>query len=163
MSLCCTTCRATKPHSEVLFEKSCLRYLPTHSYHRMGSTGVEQLLNLPRDIPRGPHPCVLMPACPPHFLQSSAWSQRVRERPCSDVGCRCDGDLAARHPCHGGRFAFRSLMCFFTTFFFTPFAFLVFFFPPAKRIGYIFGRRPTYSAIARPAHSSFNFFSWPSC
>ena len=57
------------------------------------------------------------------------------------------------------------LMCLFTSFFFTPFAFLVFF-PPASRIEYIFWRRPTYPAIARPAHSSFNFpraFFWPNC
>ena len=40
-SLCCTTCRVTMPHSEALFEKSCLRCHPTHSYHRIGSSGVE--------------------------------------------------------------------------------------------------------------------------
>ena len=38
---CCTTCRVTMPHSEALFEKSCLRCHPKHSYHRMGSSGVE--------------------------------------------------------------------------------------------------------------------------
>ena len=47
-------------------------------------------------------------------------------------------------------------MRFFTTFFFTPFAFLMFL-PPASRIEYILGRRPTYSAMGRPAHSSFIF------
>ena len=29
------------PYSEALFEKSCLRCHPTHSYHRMRSSGVE--------------------------------------------------------------------------------------------------------------------------
>ena len=48
------------------------------------------------------------------------------------------------------------LICFLTTFFFTPFTFLVFY-PPASRIEYMFGRRLTCSTIARPAHSSFNF------
>ena len=33
-----------------------------------GVLRVEQLFNPPRDIPRGPHPCVHMPAYPPHFL-----------------------------------------------------------------------------------------------
>ena len=84
------------PHSEALFEKSCLRCHPTHRYHRMGSSGVKQLFNPPRDIPRGPHACVHMPACPPHFLRSSTWNQRVRETPCSDVARRCDGALTAR-------------------------------------------------------------------
>ena len=144
------------PHSEALFEKSCLRCHPTHSYHRMGSSGVDQLFNPTRDTP---YPCVHMPACPPHFLRSSAWNQRVRGTPCSDVAHRYDGALTARHPYHGGKRASlycSCLMCFFTTVCFTPFAFLVFI-PPASRIEYIFGRRPTYSAIARPAHSSFNF------
>ena len=94
-----TTCRVTMPHNEALFEKSCLWCHQTHSYHRMGSSGVGQLFNPPRDFPRGPHPCVHMPACPPHFLRSSAWSQRVRERPCSDVARRCDDALTAGHPC----------------------------------------------------------------
>ena len=40
-SPCLTTCRVTMPHSEALFEKSCLRCHPTHSYHRMRSSGVE--------------------------------------------------------------------------------------------------------------------------
>ena len=69
-----------------------------------GLSGVDQLFNPPRDIP---HPSVHMPAYPPHFLRSSAWSQRVRETPCSDVARRCDGALTARHPYHGGMFAFR--------------------------------------------------------
>ena len=151
----------TIPHSEALFEKSCLRCHPTHSYHRMGSSGVEQLFNPPRDIP---HPCVHMPACPPHFLRSSAWNQRMRETPCSDVARIYDGALTARHSCHGGRFAFRrGPLCtaragdaFLHDILFYTLAFLVFI-PPASRIEYIFGRRSTYSAIARPAHSSFNF------
>ena len=33
-------------HSEALFEKSCLRYQRTPSFLRMGSSGVEQLLNV---------------------------------------------------------------------------------------------------------------------
>ena len=45
-SPCCTTCRVTMPHCEALFEKSCLRCYPTHSYHRMRSSGFEQLLNV---------------------------------------------------------------------------------------------------------------------
>ena len=106
-SPCCTTCMVTMPHSEALLMKRCLRCHPTHSYHRMWSSGVEQLFNPPRDIPRGPHPCIHMPACPPHFLRSSAWNQRVRETPCSDVARRCDGALTARHPFHGGMFSFR--------------------------------------------------------
>ena len=48
-SLCCPTRRVTMPHSEALFEKSCLRCHPTHSYHRMGSSGIEQLFNPPRE------------------------------------------------------------------------------------------------------------------
>lgn len=38
--------------------------------------------------------------------------------------------------------------------------------PEASRMEYIFGLRPTYSAVARPAHSSYNFPSSsgrPSC
>ena len=65
-SPCCTTCRVTMPHSEALFEKSCLRCHPTHSYHRMGSSGVEQLFNPPRDIPvsicQSVHPIFCDPA-----------------------------------------------------------------------------------------------------
>ena len=146
------------PHSEALFEKSCLRCHPTHSYHRMRSSGVEQLFNPPGDIPQGPHPCVHMPACSPHFLRSSAWNQRVRETPCSDVARRCDGrktSMPWRNVCFSKRASLycSCLMCFFTAFFFTPFAFFVFI-PPASRIEFIFGRRPTYSAIARPAHSN---------
>ena len=110
----------TKPDEPVLYylqgddapqrsfvRESCWRCYPTHSYLRMGSSGVEQLFNPPRNIPQGPHPCVHMPACPSHFFRSSAWNQRVRETPCSDVALRCDGALTARHPCHGGMFAFR--------------------------------------------------------
>ena len=99
----------------------------------------------------------------PHFLRSSACSQRVRARPFGGAAHRCDGGQSAGHPCCGGRFAFRRgplctahAMRFFTTFFFTPFAFLMFS-PPASRIEYILGRRPTYSAMERPAHSSFIF------
>ena len=104
-----------------------------------------------------------MPACPPHFLRSSAWNQRVRKTPCSDVARRCDGALTARHPCHGGMFASRrGPLCTLVPdvrlhdiLFYT--LRLLGVFPPASRIEYICGRRPTYSAIARPAHSSFNF------
>ena len=53
------------------------------------------------------------------------------------------------------------LMCFFTTFFFTPFAFLVFF-PPASRIEYIFGRRPTYSRLLA-RRTRLSTFPEPSC
>ena len=100
----------------------------------------------------------------PHFLRSSAWSRRARARPFGGVARRCDGALTAGHPClwRKVRFSKRaSLYCsclirFFTTFFFTPFAFLMF--PPhASRIEYILGRRPTDSAMGRPAHSSFIF------
>ena len=137
-------------HSEAFFENSCLRCHPTHSYHRMRSSGVEQLFNPPHDIP---HPCVPNPACPPHFLRSTF----------SDVARRCDGALTARHPCHNGRFAFqRGLFVLLVPdvllheiLFYT--LLLLGVFPPASRIEYIFGRRPTYSAIAGPAHSSFNF------
>ena len=70
----------------------------------MGSSCIDQLFNPPRDIP---HPCVHMQACPPHFLRSSAWNQKVRETPCSDVARRYDGALTAGHPCHGGKSAFQ--------------------------------------------------------
>ena len=145
------------PHSEALFEKSGLRCHPTNIYHRMRSSGVEQLFNPPCNIPRGPHPCVHMPACPPPFLRSSAWNQRLRETPCSDVARRCDGALTARHPCHGEEGLFALLVpdvLLHDILYYTLRLLCVF--PPASRIEYIFGRRPTNSAIARPVHSSLN-------
>ena len=58
------------------------------------------------------HPARTASLCPyasgsTPFFRSSAWNQRVRETPCSNVARRCYGALTARHPCHGGMFAFR--------------------------------------------------------
>ena len=96
------------------------------------------------------------------FCDPALWSRRGTTRPYSSAGRICGDLLIAACPYHGGRSSCRRgplctascRMCFFMTFFFTPFAFLMFF-PPASKIEYILGRRPAYSAMGRPAHSSF--------
>ena len=54
------------------------------------------------------------------------------------------------------------LMCFFTVAFFTPLAFFMLA-PRASRMLYNLGRRPTYSAMGCPAHSSCPLPSWSPC
>ena len=100
----------------------------------------------------------------PIFFRSSAWNQRVRETLCSDVARRCDGALTARHPCHGGMFAFRrGPLC-------TARAWCASsrhsFLHPSPSWCFIFGRRPTYSAIARRRTRLLTFQEpscWPNC
>ena len=91
-------------HNEALFEKSCLRCHPTHSYHRMGS-------------------CHAMAEC--LLFEEGLFVLLVPDVLLHDI-------------------LFYTLR-------------LLGVFSPASRIEYIFGRKPKYSAIARPVHSSFNF------
>ena len=59
------------------------------------------------DSLRGSHLCAHKPVCIPHFLRSSAWSQRARVIPCSDIAHRCDGADVLRY---GGLFHALSLL-----------------------------------------------------
>ena len=93
-------------------------------------------------------------------LMESKSESDILFRYCPQMRWRSDRrtSMPWRKVCFSKRASCSCLICFFTMTFFTPLAFFMLA-PEASRMLYILGRRPTYSAMGSPAHSSFILLS----
>ena len=111
------------------------------------------------------HPAGTASLCPKASVSTQFSAlQRLKSKGESVTKCchRCDGTLTAGHPCHGERYAFQGeSLCTAHVLIHSDLFYSHGLLDAVARDleggVHLFFRRLTYSAIARPAHSSFNF------